>query len=145
MAFALVLPRRPLSQGAGGRGSFQEAVREAARRKFAGQEPLQGNLYARILWFHRQPTTQDVDNVVKNILDALKGVVYGDDVSIVQCIASKIDIARGYEIEDRYAPEEAFEELLSMLSQAWPDVLYIEIGTVSTIRVTFGPVDGGVE
>ncbi len=56
-----------------------------------------GPLYARILWFHKDRTTQDVDNIAKRILDSLKGLVFDDDSAISHCLAARIDATMDYE------------------------------------------------
>lgn len=119
-AFTLVLPRRPPSLGSGGKHLFQKALRDEAERRFAGQEPLRGDLYVRIVWFHREPTTQDVDNIAKNILDALKGVVFSDDVVVVQCLIRKIHTAARYDLDDRGAPVGVMDDITARLV-AGPD------------------------
>ena len=117
-------------------------MRAEAARRFAGREPLRGELYVRIVWFHRRPTTQDVDNIAKNILDALKGVVFADDVDVTQCLAYKVNTGLDYTIVERGAPDTAvLDELNDLLEE--DHVLYVEVGSASARQVHFGPVDGG--
>ena len=49
---------------------------------------------------------QDVDNIAKNIHDALKGVLFADDVQIVQCLTRKIDATREFLIVEETVPDE---------------------------------------
>ncbi len=57
----------------------------------------------RIILFNFQDTDLNVDNVAKPILDALVGVVYDDDQSVVQLIARKTRLAPGLDIRDASA------------------------------------------
>ena len=76
----MVLARRPISANKGPNPRYAKAPREIARSKQANVS--NGPLCARILWFHKDPTTQDVDNIAKRILDSLKGLVFADDGAI---------------------------------------------------------------
>ena len=141
--FVLVSARRPASLGSKGRQLFQASFRAEAEGRFAGREPLQGDLYVRIVWFHRTPTTQDVDNIAKNILDALKGVAFADDVAVVQCLTYKVDTSRPYVLVQEEAPDPAaLDELNALLGEE--NVLYVEVGIASARRVHFGPIEGGL-
>jgi len=142
--FALVILLNPPSLNEGPDHSFQSTLRDAARRRFAGSALFEGNLYARILWFHRRRTIKDVDNIIKNILDALEGVVFVNDRAITQCVACKINTQESVEIDYSNAPEDVAVELASLLLTEPEHVLYVEVGQAST-RVVFGPIDGGVE
>jgi len=102
---------------------------------------LDGPLYIRLAWFHNRPTKQDVDGIFKNVLDALKGVVFLDDILITQCLGSRIDMNAGYEIVEAYAPSEALSVLYQLLDENHNDILYVEVGPAAVCRVTFGPID----
>jgi len=140
--FVLVSARRPASLGSQGRRLFQADFRAEAAEQFAGREPLRGDLYVRIVWFHRRPTTQDVDNIAKNILDALKSIAFADDVAVVQCLTYKVDTSRPYTLIEEDAPDPAMlDELNALLAQEQKHVLYIEVGIVPVRRIRFGPID----
>ena len=65
---------------------------------FQGREPLYGGLYARITYFHRSPTTQDVDNIIKPILDASAGVDLLADTTVQHITYIEIGQAPGQRI-----------------------------------------------
>lgn len=143
MTFAMVVPRRPPSLRAGGKHLFQEALRNQATAVMDGRTVLTGDLYSRILWFHRKPAAQDVDNILKNIHDSLKGVVYRDDSAIVQCLAQRIDLLQDYDIDDSDIARELFRELNALLTGNESNILYVEVGSVPSQNVIFGRIDGG--
>ena len=143
MSFALVLPRRPPSGNKPPNRKFQDALREKATAGFGAGPQLVGDLFTRITWFHSKKTTQDVDNIAKNIHDALKGIRFGDDVQIVQCLTCKIDAAREFVIVDHTVPAGIFDELYSLLADGSDHILCIDVGPTTSSRVVFGPIDGG--
>ena len=49
-------------------------------------------LYIRIVWFARIKGGPDVDNIIKPMVDALKGIIYTDDALISQCLSVRIDL-----------------------------------------------------
>ncbi len=102
---------------------------------------MRGDLYIRIVWLHRRPTTQDVDNIAKNILDALKGVVFADDVAVVQCLTCKVDTGQEYVLVEEDADLTVWDELNVLLAQERDHVLYMEVGIVPARRIRFGPID----
>jgi hypothetical protein len=144
MVFSMVVSRRPPSSNRGPNVRFQAALRAEAHSR-RGEGVMTGDLYSRITWFHARPTTQDVDNIAKNVHDSLVGVVFEDDVQIVQSLASKVDTRRDYEIDDRGVSSEIFEELITLLAGNHENLLYVEIGAIVSNRVMFGPIDGGKE
>ncbi|KAB0611619.1 RusA family crossover junction endodeoxyribonuclease [Campylobacter hyointestinalis] len=48
---------------------------------------MDGDLIVDILW--KQSNPADIDNIIKYILDALKGICYNDDKSIIKLTISK--------------------------------------------------------
>ncbi len=144
MTFAMVVPRRPAS-GNKPNPLFQEHIRECAQTVFDGQSVLEGSLYARVAWFHGVPTTQDVDNIPKPIMDALKGVVFRDDFTIVQILACRVDTTRDCVISYLGRHVEAESELRRLLASDAKHVLYIEAGQAANARVSFGPIEGDME
>src|SRR4051794_21518749 len=73
-AFSMVLAEKPLSVNRG-RPSPRYTQRIQTAALTHGAQLQHGLLYARIVWFQRQRTEGDVDNIAKLILDSLKGVV----------------------------------------------------------------------
>jgi hypothetical protein len=65
-----------------------------------------------------------VDNIAKNILDALKGVVFEDDFLVVRCLACRIDTREDYEIVERGGNAEAVLRLVSILADGPERVLW---------------------
>jgi Endodeoxyribonuclease RusA len=141
MSFVLLLTRQPPSGNKPPNRKFQEAVRAAAQAKLGPVPFLEGDLFSRITWFHREKTTQDVDNIAKNIHDALKGVLFGDDVQIVLCLTRKIDATKDYVIEKETLPDQILDELNLMLGGEHLHVLCVEVGSVTSSRVVFGAID----
>jgi hypothetical protein len=102
---------------------------------------LVGPLYARIVWFHKDRTSQDVDNIAKRILDALKGIVFDDDASISHCLAARIDATIDYELSGSPPSERDAGLLLEFLANdPSRHVIYIEIGRRTSVAVRFGEV-----
>jgi hypothetical protein len=149
MTFAMALARYPPAYQGKPNHKFQDALRSAAGKVWHSRPLLEGDLYARILWFYTGQKEGDIDNKLKNILDALQGTVYVDDSSIVQVTAYSIDRGRDYTVSDATLPSDSPEDVfdrLSLLLEANPkDILYIEVGQAIQGRAVFGPVDGGVE
>lgn len=144
MTFAMAVAMRPVShQRKGGTGPFVERLRAEATSRFTGEPPLTGDHYARIVWFHKRKHG-DVDNIIKPILDALKGVVYADDNLIVKCSSERVDTARDYELSYAGMPAGVASELDSLLAASHEHILYVEVGPVSSRLVAFGLIDGGV-
>ena len=99
-------------------------------------------LYSRIYYFHRDKSTVDADNLSKPLLDALKGVVYADDIQVVQRTVARIEIGSGtYSIG--YKPDylNQFNRLVEYLGTE-RHVPYIEIGTLENFNLilTAGPL-----
>lgn len=137
--FTIVLARRPISANKGPNARYTEALKQAARSK--NPKITQGSLYARILWFHKEPTTQDVDNIAKRILDSLKGEVFSDDAVVSHCPAARIDATIDYELSGSPPSDTEADTLLDLLADnASRNVLYIEIGPRTTSAVNFGEV-----
>ena len=137
--FTMIVARRPISANKGPNPRYAEALREIARSK--QPKVLNGPLYARILWFHKDWTTQDIDNIVKRILDSLKGLVFDDDGTISHFLAARIDATMDYELSGTPSSDEDTELLLGFLADDFErHVLYIEIGLRTSAVVSFGEV-----
>jgi hypothetical protein len=143
--FSLVAAIRPLSLQAERQTAYRSRLRAEAVEAHGTRGFLQGDLYARIIWFHRDKTTRDVDNITKAILDTLKGVVFGDDHPGRKCVTERVDQGRNYEVTEPRIADWAYERLLGFLERDIADILYVEVGPVVGQRVIFGPIDGGSE
>ncbi len=146
MSFAMVVARRPVSIEAKSKGLFQTELRREAAAMWGSTPKLDGDLYIRIVWVHADKTTQDVDNVAKRILDALKGIVYDDDHRIVKCLTEKIWASDEFVLAPEHRPIKIVNRRLEKMLYRYPplpDVLYIEVGQVTSRRFVFGPIDGG--
>jgi hypothetical protein len=141
MNFTLLITRRPPSGNKPPNRRFQEVLRAEAQSRLGSSPRLEGELYSRITWFYRESTTQDVDNIAKNIHDGLKGVLFADDVQIVQCLTQKIEATKGYTIAEETLPDATLRELNLKLGQEHPHLLSVEVGPVTSRRVTFGTID----
>jgi crossover junction endodeoxyribonuclease RusA len=82
--FEFVVPQRPLSAQTRNREGLREwktLVREHAEKLWAGPPRADADLHV-IVVFVYDSTPIDVDNIVKPIQDALKGLAFGDDVQV---------------------------------------------------------------
>ena len=138
----MLLPRRPVSAQGGPNKKYREALAQAASAKMQSGATL-GSLYARIIWFHRQKTSQDIDNIVKPIFDSLKGIVFKDDFQIAQYLATRIDLNKSFVLSDRDIEANTYQDIVEMIALSYNDILYIEIGQIISQQVVFGPIDGG--
>ena len=143
--FAMALAKKPISaQKRGKKRRYQQEIREAAMLRVgkAKLPLLDGELYARITWFHAAEPKLDVDNIVKPIFDALVGIVYDDDHHIAQCVITRVKSRPKPFLSKRYISAE-FRAQLEKLIENNEHVLYIEVGQLSLSDVIFGPTDGG--
>jgi Holliday junction resolvase RusA-like endonuclease len=80
---------------------WKENVRTAARQRWPlNRAPYATELQVVIIYFYREETTIDVDNISKLILDAIKGFVFDDDRLITQLTVRKTDLARVLEFNN---------------------------------------------
>ena len=140
-AFAMVVGVKPLSANRGRPSPKFTSIIQAAAGAH-GARLLTGLLYVRIIWFQRERTDGDVDNMAKWILDSLKGVVFLDDDDIVRCLTQKtVASATGaYLYNQDLIPTGSVRSGLPILLGQEPHVLYIEVDTVADPTVSFGPV-----
>jgi len=144
MTFAMVIPRRPISSNRNANPKFTRAIGETASAWMHSEPLLDGELYTRIIWFHRGKTDQDADNIAKRILDSLRGIVFESDNLISQCLTVRVNTREDYIISDQNVLPDVYKELLKLLSEDRSDVLYVEIGRITSSQAVFGPIDGGV-
>lgn len=75
-------------------------VRSAAERSWrAGEKPTSDTVEVAISNYYTA-APPDVDNVVKPILDALKGLVYNDDGQVQTVTSRKIELQEGLRFSD---------------------------------------------
>ena len=146
--FTLLIGRRPPSGQKGPNPQFASSISQEARQRWGTRAPLQGDLYARITWFHGERRTQDVDNIPKRILDALTDIVFEDDKIIAQTLATAIDVQRDYVIGASTADDDLYQYLLQRLEamerqdiDAPRHLLYVEVGQLDRQNAAFGPID----
>lgn len=141
MLFSMLLLRTPLGIEAESKKGYQQAIRNEAKARY-GDEPLKSdNLYVRIVWFARKKGGPDVDNIFKRILDALEGIVYHTDGQIRQCLATKIELAKPYTLSTRNIPDDLYGRLVVLLDSSDNDILFVEVGQVTSQEVVFGEID----
>ena len=136
----MVVAVKPKSHQSGGKNDrYKEQLGDTARAH--GAKILSGPLYARIVWFQLEQTPGDVDNITKPILDALRGIVYLDDDQIVRRLSEKtITSRRSFSMTPSEAPTETAQAMLESLVGTEQHVLYIEVGPMTDLRISFGPV-----
>ena len=91
----------PRSQQASriGLRAWRRRVREEAERHWEnGGAPFDGNVKIAIIYFY-DDAQMDVDNIPKPILDALKGLVYNDDIQITDLVCRKRAVGTRYDAE----------------------------------------------
>lgn len=110
----------PKSQQAGSRKRWQEKVQRAAP---PSSELLTGPLRLRIDFFFDGSAGPDTDNIIKPIQDALEDIVYGDDETVVDVCARKIDLQR---LPSLVAVSPT---LLTALAEPSGDFVYIRVAT----------------
>jgi hypothetical protein len=93
------------------------------------------------LWFHAKPTTQDVDNIAKNVLDGMKSVVFGDDIAIVRCFLAKIDVREDYALDPEFVTSDEYTLLMGHLDGGEDNVLYVEVGQTTGQWMRRGPIE----
>ena len=102
MIFSIVLSRTPKSANAVGRflANYQKRMADDANAKYKSAALVSDRLYIRIVWFARIKGGPDVDNIIKPIVDALKGIIYTDDALISQCLSVRIDLEKFYKLSN---------------------------------------------
>ena len=89
--FEFVMSGPPVSQQARNRArvrAWTGRVRSAAEQGWEGA-PLAGEVAVAITYYFAEGVNVDVDNIPKPILDALKGVAYGDDRQVFDLLCRK--------------------------------------------------------
>jgi len=145
MIFAIVLPQPPKSQQAKRKVAYQVHLKSKASAKYANPPVHDTNLYMRIIWFTRNKGGPDVDNIVKPIFDALEGVVYMNDLQLVQILSTRINLGESYMISNTNILPSLYSELENTINKGYNHILYIEIGRMTGQQAVFGPIDGGAQ
>ena len=83
-----------------------------------------------------------MDNIIKPIVDALKGIIYKDDSLISQCLSVRIDLEKPYQVSNDNISDD-YQEMVDLINSGGKDVLYIEVGNTISQQAVFGPIDGG--
>lgn len=125
--------------------SYNNALKEAAQEELELMN-LQSdvlfdeqNLYSNIVYFHRISNNIDADNLSKPILDALRTIVYKDDVQILKRTVTKIDLNANYSLSNENVPLTLYNKLLEATNDnSTRHLLFVEIGIVDMLEVTFG-------
>lgn len=103
LPFDFIVIGTPLSHQTRDRQRLQEwmrRIKDAATDRWPeGHVPDSGDLRIIVRYFHERPSVRiDVDNLVKPIQDALIGLVYVDDVQIIDVDIQKRDIDGSFRI-----------------------------------------------
>ena len=94
LPFDFTIPGPPVSQQARRPErirEWRERVRDAANQFWLEASPVAGFLMVTVIYFH-DGKPFDVDNIAKPVLDALKGMVFGDDSQITDLVCRKRDL-----------------------------------------------------
>ena len=78
--FRIWVPGKPRSANGGARSRYREAIANAARQVI--ERPIGSSDVDIEVWFGSDAMRPDVDNILKPVLDALKGVAYRDDCQV---------------------------------------------------------------
>ena len=139
---AMVVAMRPHSAQSNRFEKYQETLRANWVSQVGDGDPFGGDeLYVHIVWFHSGEIRMDLDNIAKRILDALKGLAFGDDAAVARCILEKVLYTqREFQIVGN-PPVVTYENLLRLLGEQHPDILYIEAGAISpeVRQIPLGP------
>jgi Holliday junction resolvase RusA-like endonuclease len=139
----LILARKPVSFNSGAKEKYKQAFGDEARARW-GTKSLTGDLYARIVWFHRETRRGqdgDADNISKPILDALCGIAYADDGQILKRLVHKVDALGEYNISKERGDPRDVAELERLLGARTPHIIYFEVGRLESKSISFGPID----
>ena len=91
-------PPLSLQASSGSQKSWRVRVEGAARARLPdGCSPVADEVALSIVYYY-EGDAPDVDNVIKPIQDALKGVVYVDDAQVVKAESSKVPIDGSFTI-----------------------------------------------
>lgn len=69
---------------------YRDSIQRVARQEFLA--PLSGRLEVEVVFADKNHTRPDTDNVLKPIMDALKGIAYFDDGQVVSAKAHLLPV-----------------------------------------------------
>jgi hypothetical protein len=144
--FWMVFPGQPPSGNAGNAARAKNRIQAEARRYPIPPSLLKGSLYLRLVWFHSKAAGGDVDNAFKRLQDALKGLVYADDSSVVKVAGEKVDLRQGYELVPGNTPQQVLDDVADAIATSMNHFVFLEVGALPSAqspKVVFGPIDGG--
>ncbi|MBI4329154.1 MAG: RusA family crossover junction endodeoxyribonuclease [Chloroflexi bacterium] len=96
----IIVLGRAKSKKSKSRLHYEQSVAQAASKRFIA--PLrEGALSLEVHHFRFKGALVDLDNLLKAILDGLKGVAYVDDALVTRVCAERHDAARGLTVEVR--------------------------------------------
>lgn len=79
---------------------WTETVRQEALKYWpAGENPAMGAIRLEIVYLY-EGTAADVDNIIKPIQDALKGLVYADDEQVTDVVSRKRNLDANLRVSD---------------------------------------------
>ncbi len=137
----IIAPIKPLAYKARGKAKYQAALANEARN-VALAPLLATRLYSKAYYWHRGKATIDADNLSKPILDALKGIVYEDDAQVVLRATARVALeSDSYELVQHGIDPERYQRLITLIAEE-PQVLYIEVGELTSFRLNLGSPDG---
>lgn len=134
LPFEFVINRAPVSQQARRRELVRQwirSVRDAAAQRWDAEPPFEGVVSVVITHFFKNNDAQmDVDNIAKPILDALKALVFSDDVQVIDLLCRKRQL--GYNLRIHH-PSPELEEYVG-----WnEEFVHIIVAESSALEVTF--------
>src|SRR5688572_22098200 len=107
----------PISSGASSRSKTNWRARVASAAAAAlpvDHALIADRLRVTVIYFYVE-SDLDLDNILKPVLDSMKGVVYVDDAQIVNIVAAKRDLVGSYVLTD--APP----SIVALLGQRTPE------------------------
>jgi crossover junction endodeoxyribonuclease RusA len=123
LPFDLIVEGIPRSVNAATRSlnRWKLSVGETGAYHWGTNEVLDCPLSVFICYFHTGQTSIDIDNIIKPIVDSLKGVIFRDDNLVEQDTCRKTRQEEGLLIDN-------IPELLSPHFGVTPDFIYIRLG-----------------
>ncbi len=80
--------------------AWQDIVKQEAKKYWTSeQQPATGLIMLKITYFYTS-SSMDIDNIVKPIQDAIKGIAYVDDEQITDFLVRKRDLSGNLSIEN---------------------------------------------
>ncbi len=78
---------------------YEQSVNEAAQKTIA--QPMGGrDLSVDVRHFYTSGHAVDLDNLLKSVLDGLKGAAYHDDSQIVRVVAQRYNVSESFRLEN---------------------------------------------